>query len=359
MKKRIVWLLLTALLCTACGTASDGQARLTKTAPAAAETVSVPESTSDIPVTLTPEPSEKQEEPAADVPATTPEPSAESIMDIPMTLPPETPVQQISEPGTAVPAIVPDLSGLPVVKNVYTAFGLYPTQGDLFTFDLDYDGTPEEIRFTADYENGTATIHDGDRSIEIPYVGQLLEFTLIDLDPETPYANIMVSVEISYQNNMTVILHPEGGKLVEYTFFGNAYAENGDVIIDENSMLLGFRSGWCTAHGETLTPDSLWRKDDQIPTEDEIEDDLKGLAGLGILLKLKRDLPCVIDGKDSVIKKDNYLYVLRFSDALKQVEVKTIDGVTAIISFTGEAWLSYDIDEIPQEEYFVLLPEMG
>lgn len=256
-----------------------------------------------------------------------------------------------------MPAYTPDLSALPISLDAYLQFGEYPTEGHLFTFDLDYDGTEEEIRFTADYENGTVTIFDGDRSVEIPYVGRLLSFMLIDLDPATPYANIIVCYEISWQNNMTVVLHPEGDQLADWGFSGTVYWENGALIRDEYSMLLGKRSGWCVCSGEELTPDSDWRTDDYIPTTDELEDELDYLIESGTVLHAVCDLPCRIDGAEAVLDADTCMYVLRFSDTLNQVEVETTEGVVAILTFTGDAWTSLDIDGVPQEECFDNMPK--
>lgn len=313
--------------------------------PAIATTEPEPENTAEAQEeTPAPEPTadaETQEEAPATEPA--PEPVPEPVSE------PEPEPEPAPEPDR--PVVVPDLSGLPIEVNSYLQFGEYPTKGHLFTFDLDYDGAPEEISFTADYQEGTITVFAGDRSIVIERAADEFSFILIDLDPETPYANVIAVID-----GVTFVLRPEGDQLMDNVYSGTVYCDNGVLYRDEPFLLLGARSAFCACSGEDLTPEGDWWQDDYIPTEDEIEDEFDYLTDTCILLQVIRDLPCWIDEEEAVLPKDTYLYVLGIDPVAKSVKVATTDGVEAIITFTGDDDLGYRINDVPQEQYFKALP---
>lgn len=319
--------------------------------PAIATTEPEPENTAEAQEeTPAPEPTadaETQEEAPATEPA--PEPMPEPVSEPEPTSEPEPEPEPAPEPDR--PVVVPDLSGLPIEVNSYLKFGEYPTKGHLFTFDLDYDGAPEEISFTADYQEGTITVFAGDRSIVIERAADEFSFILIDLDPETPYANVIAVID-----GVTFVLRPEGDQLMDNVCSGTVYCDNGVLYRDEPFLLLGARSAFCACSGEDLSPEGDWWQDDYIPTEDEIEDEFDYLTDTCILLQVIRDLPCWIDEEEAVLPKDTYLYVLGIDPVAKSVKVATTDGVEAIITFTGDDDLGYRINDVPQEQYFKALP---
>lgn len=356
----------------------SGQAE--ETVETAAPTLrTVEESEQDTPAIATTEPGqENATEAQEETPAPEPTADAETQEEAPATEPATEPVSEperepepapepepVPEPEPApgpepepepapepdCPVVVPDLSGLPIEVNSYLQFGEYPTKGHLFTFDLDYDRTPEEISFTTDYQEGTITVFAGDRSIVIERAADEFSFILIDLDPETPYANVIAVID-----GVTFVLRPEGDQLMDNVFSGTVYCDNGVLYRDEPFLLLGARSGFCACSGEDLTPEGDWWQDDYIPTEDEIEDEFDYLADASILLQVIRDLPCWIDEEEAVLSKGTYLYVLGIDPIAKSVKVATTDGVEAIITFTGDDDLGYSINDVSQEEYFKALP---
>ncbi len=300
--------------------------------------------------TPAPEPTaeeETREETPASEPASTPEPTEK-----PASEPEPTPASAPEpEPAPERTVVVPDLSELPIEVNSYLQFGEYPMEGHLFTFDLDYDGTPEDISFKADYQEGTITVLAENRSIVIERAAGEFSFILIDLDPETPYANVIAVID-----GFTFVLHPEEDQLVDRVSSGIVYCDDGVLYRDESFLLLGARSGFCVCSGEDLAPEGDWWQDDYIPTEDEIEDEFDYLADASILLQVIRDLPCWIDEEETVLPKGTYLYVLGIDPVAKSVKVATTDGVEAIIVFTGDDDLGYSINDIPQEQYFKALP---
>ena len=73
----------------------------------------------------------------------------------------------------------------------------------------------------------------------------------------------------------------------------------------------------------------------------------------GWFLQLKRDLPCTADGEPAVLSAGTILYMTRFHESRRLAEVRTLEGVTALVEFTMEddGW-PYLIDGISQDEYF-------
>jgi hypothetical protein len=117
--------------------------------------------------------------------------------------------------------------------------------------------------------------------------------------------------------------------------------------------LLGTRIGWRSCYGEEFTPDSEWTGV-SVPTEEDLLHYEEHLGDYSRLLQLKRELPCTIDGQPATLPEGTILYMTRFHESRRLAEVRTLDGVTALITFTmdEDSW-PYLIDGVSQDDYFV------
>lgn len=281
-------------------------------------------------------------------PAPTAAPSAESIMDIPVTVPP-------TEPPYA-----PDLSLLPIVYNVYEEVGWNVNEATMFEYDVDFDGKDERISFRYDDDAHTTTIRFGDKSILLDG-SNLTRVILIDLDPETPYVNLLVSIDLMSADYCTTELHYTDGKIQKGTEIYDLCDWDDDrqaLIFYETCEMLGTKIGVRSYSGENLKPDTDWLVMSNPITEDNLKSYRAELIEMGDLLHCKRDVPCKINGKEAKIAKGSYLYMVGFNDAHDTAEVCTEDGVTAYLHFTFEDW-EYSIAGKTVDRYFDNLAYAG
>lgn len=275
-------------------------------------------------------------------------------------LPPEakTPEPGISvspEPSDAsTPAAEPESSheDMPQVyengEKVYDGF----SDTVLFRDDWDLSGEPCEIRLAVDREQFTVTVTDGRRTsepihpnIDLKYNG-LQRAILLDLDPDTPYRDLVLVILGEEDTYFTIVMHPDGDRIaVTKRLIGECIWDGTSLIMNEWTALLGDGSGWRRYSGEELTPESDW-----LVCESPNSIALDHVAWL----KTVRDLPCAIDGKPAVIEGGTLLYRTRFNNDAGLVEVCTEDGTIAQITFDDPDLCT--IDGVYQEEYFEYLP---
>jgi hypothetical protein len=367
--KRIIICLLCALLTLsiACGTKNEPETPIAQESqePIAAVT-SVPETTPepDVPETMPPEVHETPEP----TPEATPEPT-----EAPTPEPTEAPTPEPTEVPTPEPKPTPqviygvpqsfkptkaikDDSNLPVVYNMYTMNPKNKKEGQMFTYDLNGDGKAEKISFKLDFNKNRTTITAGKIKITLKDGAELVSAMLIDLDPDTPYKNLVVEIDMGSDDYITIELHIENGKFVRgETLEGISVDLGSDGALHriEGTDLLGTQTGGRPCHGEHFTPDSEWLYVSQ-PSEEDIADYEEFLGDYGWFLQLKRELPCTIDGKAATLPVGTILYMTRFHESRQFAEVRTLDGVTAMIEFTMEdgGW-PYMIDGVVQDDYFV------
>ncbi|MBQ6332235.1 MAG: hypothetical protein IJI34_05625 [Clostridia bacterium] len=368
LKKTIVWLVCAAMLLSvvACGTeeqqigeeepeeigfaptAEPLQQTETQTPEGSNEEVSI---VTPIPeAEPTPEPTpEPTEEP-------TPEPTEEPTPE-PTATPKPTPQQIYGAPQTFSPSkAIKDDSELPVVYDMYRMNPKNKKEAQMFTYDLDGDGKAEKISFKLDSKKNRTTITAGKKSIKLEEGAELISVMLIDLDPETPYKNLVVKIDMGSDDYITIELHVENGKLVRGETLSSisiGLGDDGVLYRVEGTDLLGTQTGRRSCHGESFTPDDEWL-DVSLPTEDDLLHYEDHLEDYGWFLQLKRELPCTIDGEAATLPEGTILYMTRFHESRRFAEVRTLDGVTAVIEFTMEedSW-PYQIDGISQDEYFV------
>ena len=264
-------------------------------------------------------------------------PTAEPIVDIPVT----------DAPGT------PDDPALPLIFHAYESMEPDATTAEMFTCDLDGDGAPEPIRVALDWEADTTTIIDGERSVTLDISAMLSHVILIDLDPATPYLDLIVCIDEASDDYVTVVLHPEGDKLLagEEHYMYCAYdADEHEVVGWERTDLLGTGEGYRYYYGEELVPATDWLVCDA-PTDEEIRTNREELIEDGVLLHTVRSVPCVIDGDPAEIPADSYVVQTCFCDEQDSTQVRLEDGRIAEIVFDEPEW-PHSIDGLPQTDYF-------
>lgn len=243
---------------------------------------------------------------------------------------PEQPTPE-PEPPTPEPdptPYAPDLSALPIQYIV----DWQQKEATMFTFDIDYDGVAETISYRLDDDIDVTYLFVDEEKIVFSRSSDLNRVILTDLDPETPWVNLLVVIDWGSDDYFTTEVHPENGALqtgVEREFV--ALSNDGRLISYERTDLLGTKDGVRYVHGEKLEPDSEWLEV-WVPSEEELKTHRKDLIEGGTLLHTKRAVNCRIDGRPDTIKKGSYVYMTRYHESGMLVEVKTEDGRTALIA---------------------------
>ena len=273
----------------------------------------------------------------------TPAPTAESIMDIPL----YTPAQ---EPPTPYH---PDLSVLPIEFIVKDEVSWDANEATMFRYDMDFDGNEEMISYVCDEQEYTTTIRIGSKSVKLDGYN-LNRVLLIDLDPATPYVNLLVCIDGASEDYMTTELHYQNGliirgKMVESYCSWDDSTEK--LMFYEDCDILGTLVGERSYSGEDLKPDSNWLNVSYRITEDDLRNDRDELIEFGRLLHVRRDLPCEINGSPSKIAKGSYVYLVRYNDTFDTAEIRTEDGISATLHFTYHDWEFY-IEDKPVSKYF-------
>ena len=237
----------------------------------------------------------------------------------------------------------------------------FSTEGLLLVADLDHDGTEESVGYSLDSEKKELTISVNDQSVTVSDVDMLFSGILIDLDPLSPYDNLLLNVSNRYDESSVVFLHFENGALtIDRTEqFASASLESEKLALSARCWLMGTYFGNRTYHGEDLLPDSEWYETGVLDTvkdmkrEEQIE--------FNWLFEVVSDLPCTIDGKPAVIEPGTWVYLLRWKDTDDFAEIMTEDGRIATLAFTpeydqyldGTTYVkAYLIDGVDAETYF-------
>ena len=180
---------------------------------------------------------------------------------------------------------------------------------------------------------------------------------VVDLDPASPFCNLLLTLDYGSDSPVTVELHPENGQLVRgKSIFGDYRITDDGLRFSERTDLLGTDFGYRTYRGDELVPDSVWL-DMKPPTEDELRKDLADLIEFGTVIHCAKAVPCVIDGQAAILPAGTCLYGLRFMDPEVDLvmEVRTLEGVVAWLLFYDDEDEPYDPDRIytgEQDEYF-------
>ena len=231
-------------------------------------------------------------------------------------------------------------------------------EGPMFSFDLDQDGVAETFSYALrpDDDWATAILMDDDR-IVLADGDEPVWAEIVDLDPESPYYNLLMVLDYGSDSYGTVELHPENGQLVRgKSIFGDYRITDDGLRFSERTDLLGTDFGYRTYRGDELVPDSVWL-DMKPPTEAELQGDLPDLIEFGTVIHCAKAVPCVIDGQAATLPAGTCLYGLRFMDPEVDLvmEVRTLEGVVARLLFYDDEDEPHDPDRIytgEQDEYF-------
>lgn len=253
-------------------------------------------------------------------------------------------------------------SGLPLFFNYFdsfdsgeTEFEDWPKEGVMFNYDFDGDGETEDIsyRITSGEEYGVDILFENQtyRLERVDFYGA----ALMDLDPESPYLNLLVVVDEGSDDYVTAELHLEDGKLTEGPIvYAEYYYEDGKLLFWERTEVLGTNFGARYRSGDQLLPENDWLDLYYTPTEEELsnEEELSELIEYGIVLEVIRELPCEIDGISDFLNDGDYLYAVRFKADGTAVECRTLSGEKVIIYGENESGWEFTINGEGQDYYF-------
>lgn len=386
--KKTFWILVCAiaLLCAACADSASPidaqQAEPIRADEPSAEgdiAILTPDGTAEESAEEAEEPVLDTEEPVPDAEESVPESEepasepTEALTEEPNETPTEEPTPEPTPNPTPTPRPTPAITygapksfkptkaltdeQLPVVYRMYEQNPKGKKEAQMFTYDLNMDGKAEKISFKLDYKKNRTTITAGKKSIPIDEGAELMSAMLIDLDPETLYKDLVICIDMASDDYVTIVLHFEDGKLVrDETVYTDVWlGEDGILRRYQNTDLLGTHSGWRSCWGEHFETNDEWL-DMHEWTEEEIAEEIKEIGDYSFLLKLKRELPCTVDGQPATLPVGTMLYMIRFHESQRFAEICTTDGVTAVLTFSTfedeDNYWPYTIDGIPQDDYF-------
>ena len=284
-------------------------------------------------------------------------PAAENPTEAPVVVT-EAPVDETAapteEPTPEPTPYEPDLSLLPIQFNLID----WPIQGTLLTVDLGFDGEEETYTYLINEDTEKATIYaDNEPMFTFDHGRYIDHITFVDLDPSTPYANILVVIDWGSEDYVTYVLHPEKGKLVQDLERNDGVFLTSDGMLVEwiQTDLLGTKFGTRQVAGEQLLPYSEWIDSTRIPTKNDWTVDRQDAIDTGLILHATRDVECTVDGQKTRIKTGTYLYPVRWNESLTLVEVCTEDGMHAMIAvelLEDEYGFEFLLYGVPQDDCF-------
>ena len=224
----------------------------------------------------------------------------------------------------------------------------------MFEADLDQDGVAEPVSFTLRPNDAWATAITWGQSTVTLDSDEFVSAAVLDLDPASPFYNLLVVVDYGSDSYVTVELHPEQGRLVKGRTIQGSWTWAEDALwFSERTDFLGTASGRRTYSGDGLRPDSPWLEMSYVPTAEELKTDREDLIEEGVLLHTVQPVPCTVDGQPDLIPADAYVYRLRFRCDDDLTEVALPDGAVAQIACTqGEHGWPYFIDGRDMLDYF-------
>ena len=237
----------------------------------------------------------------------------------------------------------------------------------LFTCDLDGDGAAEQIscRISGDWDDRRLTVTAGSESITVPTESWIMDVEsamVVDLDPNSPSRNLIINLagEFNFET-ASCALQSENGRLVMTGTDSRFFWYDGKLYLEPpyNDVLRSHDPGCVGVSGDSLTPDSEWYTwNDAYVAYYRERYRAAGGYFTPCELHVIRDLPCTIDGVNTVIPAGSRVTI--YGDHMTEplAAVRTADGRIAVIrvepcdSDDWENWCPYTINGVPQDDYF-------
>ena len=234
-----------------------------------------------------------------------------------------------------------------------------PTAETLFFADWDEDGVYEYLAYLKLPESGKCLISDGERTLVLTDCAAVRGF-YTDLDSKSPYGNLILSVEAADGSERVYALHPEGDAIViGVTLNGYCFVDDGTLTEDEPYDLcigepspFGSAHGYYTVHGDALEPWGHSRVALELDDFDvSVQRDREWLIQGDLLLKLKRDMPCTLNGEKGLLEAGTYVYLVSYLDTFTEAKLSTEGGLVVTVTMNGDA-NDLRIDGVPVSDYF-------
>lgn len=234
-----------------------------------------------------------------------------------------------------------------------------PTAETLFFADWDEDGVYEYLAYLKLPESGKCLISDGERTLVLEDCVTVRGF-YTDLDTKSPYGNLIFSIEGADGSEHVYELRPEGDAIViGNTRNGYCFVDDGTLTEDEPYDLcigepspFGSAHGYYTVHGDALEPWGRYRVALELDDFDvSVQRDRDRLIKDGLLLKLKLDMPCTLNGEKGLLEAGTYVYLVSYLDTFTEAGLSTEDGLVVTVTMNGDA-NDLRIDGVPVSDYF-------
>ena len=146
--------------------------------------------------------------------------------------------QTATEAPTPTPTPAAEAAGTPPAEEAPPAlrsllryeFGDL-SEGQMFSFDLDQDGVEETFSFALRPDDEWATAISMDDSTVVVAAGdEPVSAEILDLDPASPFYNLLLKLDYGSDSYVTVELHPEDGELVQGPMIWGSYSLHDDAL---------------------------------------------------------------------------------------------------------------------------------
>ncbi|MBR3304830.1 MAG: hypothetical protein IKI74_03275 [Christensenellaceae bacterium] len=244
-----------------------------------------------------------------------------------------------------------DISPLPLYYEA-TLEDFENKSGSIFSYDIDGDGEDEELTWKLDEKEWDLDFSWGDNefSVKCMYLERAI---LTDLDRSSPFINLIITADYASNDFQVNDFRIENGKVEPHRWmWGDMHLEDGKIINYEATNCLGTGDGKRPYAGDELEPETEWLEDVTIERYSASYDRNK-LIDMGVILTASKDIPCEIDGKESVIPKGSIVEKKAFRSDGTACEVRVEGMGKAVIKMERNAkdYQYYIAGEL-QDNYF-------
>lgn len=251
-----------------------------------------------------------------------------------------------------------DISPLPLYYEA-TLEDFENKNGTIFSYDIDGDGEEEELTWKLDEKEWDLDFTWGDNefSVKCMYLERAI---LTDLDRSSPFINLIITADYASNDYQVNDFRIENGKVEPHRWmWGDMHLEDGKIINYEATNCLGTGDGKRPYAGDELEPETEWLEDVTIERYPSSYDRNK-LIDMGVILTASKDIPCEIDGKESVIPKGSIIEkkAFRADGTACEVEVEGIGKAVIKMERNAKDYQYYIAGEL-QDNYFKTIMYAG